>query len=124
MPARIDRDWNIVLPKGESFGLVLRNYGTEKVDESFRALLAVQDRNGEVQLSKETEPDADGVFRFKLLPADTANMDEGVYMYDIVIQKMAGISEYVAQVTPERRYTMFAPEMRRFVVGRVADDGV
>ena len=51
---------------------------------------------------------------------------EGVYLYDIVIEKMPQLgemSEQAAELLPEHRYTMFAPEMRRFIVGRVADDG-
>lgn len=127
MPTRIDRDWNIVLPKGESFGFVLRNYGTAKTDENFRAVLAVQDKFGQFVLRKETVPDVDGVFRFNLAPEDTMELAEGVYLYDIVIEKMPQLgemSEQAAQVLPEYRYTMFAPEMRRFIVGRVADDGV
>lgn len=122
MPAMIDRDWNIVLPKGESFGFVLRNYGTARADESTLARMAVCDKYGEVKLSKEVGADEDGAFRIQIEPADTMDMAEGVYMYDVTIEQRTEAEGGEPTVTA--RHTIFAPQMRKFVIGRVADDGV
>lgn len=128
MPARIDRRWNIELPKGESFGLVLKNYGTQKPGADTVAKMAICDRSGTVVLLKQAEADEDGCFRFRLAPEDTMNMPEGAYMYDIAIEKYStgadSASTYAAVVYPTERHTVFAPEMRRLIIGRVADDGV
>lgn len=114
MPAKVGCNWEIELPKGESFGFVVRNYGTAKLEDSAKATLCVRDKADQIVLTKSVNA-IDNVFRINLAPEDTQDMEEGVYLYDIIIE------EYDADEELKARHTVFAPRLRPFVIGRVAD---
>ena len=115
MPGRVDENWNIVLPKGETFGLVARNYGTRKPKETDRATLVACDKAG-AEVLRIKGSVADDAYVFAFASHDTSGMEEGVYLWDIIIDIPAKNGESAA------RRTVFAPHLRKLVIGKVADN--
>lgn len=121
MPARMDEKGNVVLPRGESFGFVLPNCGTEKLGYDDGAELCVIDKTGKDVLRKAVHAEEDGSFKIPLRPEDTMDIAEGDYMYDIVVVTDAVFAEKLEAGENSMRYTLFAPQLRRFVIGRTAN---
>lgn len=116
MPSRVDEHGNIIIPKGETFGFTLRNLGTHEVREGDRATLSVEDKDGEAVFRWEADVISGG-FRFYIPAGETAHLNEGVYMYDVIIETAETEREHAL------RKTLYAPQLRKFVIGRVTDDG-
>jgi hypothetical protein len=116
MPGMVDENWNIVLPKGETFGLVARNYGTRKPKETDKATLVACTKDGAEVLRIKGKV-AEDAYVFAFASDATAGMDEGVYLWDIILELREDDKESTA------RRTVFAPHLRKLVIGKVADNG-
>ena len=123
MAARIDRDWNIILPRGDSLAFSLRNEGDRPLGAEDGAELAVQTpHGGEVVLRKIARAE-ENVFRFRIAPEDTRAMREGAYLYDIRIVTGADFTDGggLQPGADSDVYSVFAPRLRKFCVVRAAD---
>lgn len=110
MPGRIECDWAMVIPKGDTFAFNIKNRGGRQIADGDKAELVVKSRDGATEYLRKTVQGEEQYFRFKIEPEDTASMDEGIYLYDVVITCEDGSI-----------YSVFAPSMRKFVVGRSAN---
>lgn len=110
MPGRFECDWTILIPKGDTFGFNIKNRGGKQISDGDKAELVVESRDGAKEYLRKQVNGEEQYFRFKIESEDTLNMDEGVYLYDVVITYEDGSV-----------YSVFAPSMRKFIVGRSAN---
>lgn len=121
MAARIEEDWTIVLPRGDSKSFSVRNCGGRHLDREDGAELVVQALDGTIALRRIARAQ-DNVFRFRIAPQDTQEMAEGAYLYDIRVITGADFSD-PQRLQPRADsdvYSVFAPRLRKFLLGRAA----
>lgn len=109
MPARMDDDYNVVCPRGDTFGCVIKNFGSLRFGPNDRATMVVRDREGEMRMRKSADLTRDEI-RFFLEPEDTMGLREGVYTWDITIETAE------TDEVHGLRKSLFAPGTRKFVI--------
>ena len=114
MPARMDENYTIILPRGETFGLIMRNQGQRKFEETDKAEMFARNKIGAeiMHIDGELEDDA---FVFRIPSEKSLGIEEGVYLWDIIVSIKASENEQAS------RKTVFAPHLRKLVIGKVAD---
>ena len=124
MPAMIKGDWTIVLPRGDSLMFSLKNEGERTLSAADGAELAVQTADGRSVVLRRVARAEDNMLRFRIAPEDTRGLREGAYLYDIRVITQADFSDEndLKPGADSDVYSVFAPRLRKFYIGRAADD--